>query len=1274
MTITSDQLRAAVEQYLPTTVNYAADPDTGDIDKAAVFARVRQVLNVALALDAEAVFYLVHLAVQRLVEQVEETQAILTTLQDSDHLRAVTPEAPRGIASTQRLRAARFRVLQVKGSIRRQGSVGATAYAALQDDLMGFLQEEVHPNARNRALVARALREQAELLDAAWGASLAECASTFAVYDDFVEQDLATAAVAALLDDVTQRIVELEAQIAQASAGGALDVESLLVDVAAAVAALRIAGSPPSIAGTVTREIAADGSTEPDYRLIEGTALTKPPCIVDEGTGSLDILPLAAADSGVPVDDGDGDLTTPTYQDASADFVAAGIVAGHYLTVVVTGASYRITQVTETALEVAPEIPTGLSDGRYVVTEDVPGARFAAEAGSFMASYSGGATGTSALLSGTAGAFVRSETGGADGSNLRTRGSDGQVLAEFCAGSAGEVDSGADDTLFTDATAAFVTDGVSPGDVLHLDDGDPGDYTVSAVLSETELTIAETFSGTASGISWQVHQAGDVFVAPGAGLIAAGVAPGHTITVAGTDYTVSDLLSSTSLRITGTFPGALAAAEWCVPLDADEFTTAEALAADATYVLEIFGTGGALDGVYAIASVAGRVVTISEDFPVTGFDAVDWLVYEADGLTQQFVQTDEDLQAAGIAALMEDADGRWLTTRLLVGAAEYAVARVADTETLHVAGRAAPTAPGAWTLCLGSTTRTLRDSVNSPFGAHAPGDVVILNPGANNEAVSTIAEVVAADEVLLGAPVPADLGGVDYLVGTSVTSGMDLVVRGKRSQIREVINGTSLRVDPPLPLYVGVDVPYLVVPRGAGLTTRKLVDTSSVLTDDLVGCELQLMLGRPWRAVVEAVDGDELLLDREVPSGRREIPYRVLALAEGTAEMVRVPAVGAEVAAGDLLTIWGDGTAYTVASAPTGTGMPVTPQVPANYAGRTLITVRGGAQSYGRYLLLVHAYEALSLDTELAQLRLHLAEVLTDWGVDRTEVTVGDAGTVTPDGDADGVSPYFDAPAADFMAAGARAGDVLTAVLSVDGTPTPTETYVTEVASATRLEVAPELGEYPVITWVLERSSVSCALYECSRLEAQLTQLTGVLGGYTTPRCPAVENVLTLLSDQGMDRAADLLRSGDMEAFAALTENDTSYASAARTAVQEVGASTQDGTESSATSATAYSPSSGTSQEIDIRSSLSSGAEFLSGEDRTATAHSTSVDEMRNRAVYELTGEVTSSAVTDQDATLPWLAKTGSRSARMSARLAEMRAALEYIRDHPEEFESAEVS
>jgi hypothetical protein len=389
--------------------------------------------------------------------------------------------------------------------------------------------------------------------------------------------------------------------------------------------------------------------------------------------------------------------------------------------------------------------------------------------------------------------------------------------------------------------------------------------------------------------------------------------------------------------------------------------------------------------------------------------------------------------------------------------------------------------------------------------------------------------------------------------------------------------------------------------------------------------------------------------------------------------------------AGDILTVWGLEDTFEVTdilpSPPY--GLEFTPRAPARLSAQDFIVVRAGSEFHGRYLLMESLNSALTVDADTDALRLRIAEVLIDFGNITVAVDSGTAGAVVDDGNGDGFSGVFTDSAATFIANGAAFGDRLRAI---DGGSEERRTYVTEVISETSIRISPELPEDSYAAWNLERNSVSSSLVEVGRLKSQMQALLDVLVGYVLPTNRTIEGVLDLLRTQQLDKALDQLLDGNVSEFISLSVDEASYTSLARSSTQSAGATTYPsedlqnqvvgkdpatGRVPATTSGIKAGTSSSLGQEegVETRVALADGITSLLADEKVRALSQISFEELRNRAIYELVGEVESGVITDTDATLPWISVTGSIRERLVSRRERLLAALQYMIDNPDDFE-----
>lgn len=1365
MAITSETLQAAIEQFLPRTVNYAYDADTGEKDPEAVFERVMQVLLTALLLDRDAVFYVVYLAAQRLRVQATAVVDLLEALQGPTLLRAVRPERPQRITDTSKLKKARQYLSRLRARLASGGGFSATHYASFRDELLEFMSEEVVDKllGRNRVILEAELKSSLDEIRDAWSELLTSRDALFEITSDFQAVDLKSKVSLLIADLAEEKLSALQDELeSYTAAEQAESAEDILLVGTASKSALATVADAPSPFGTTIHGPAEDGHTDRTYLERIGVLRPEPVAFRARGrAGKLYLGTLLASTTGTLVDDVDGDALTPTLEDTEVDFTSVASV-GMFVTFAKVGRSHRVTAVTATQLTLSPEVPLAISDARYVLTEKVPGSYFRDESGTIdivggtAASFwrtGTGSTGSTTIASGTAGEFVASALAEAsDGSNAKDAGVAGEtrpakaesatgvvqellasgtsdaiyvgddhlddssadfvgdgievgmlleVLAHFTLGGTYEVTSVAttsvdvtpsfDDTetsgvsyeirraddVLVDPNATFLSDGVEAGDVVVIASGAlAGSYTVASVESETQLTVASPFGATAeTAVSYRVERADAayVFTDAAASFVSEGVETGDTITVAGTDYVVDAVEGAVTLTVTTPFPSASTGNAWVVPLPDGTFRSDSAYLQSAGVgagdVLSVTATGGT----YPVTSVSDQHhLLVSGSFGASaGFTGSAWEVYAVDGdgdRTSDLFRVDAGTDLTGWGSTM---GGRRVV--LTIGGTEYVLLSVHDAGLYEL--RVSPVAKVAsgltWSLAYEGGSTTFTDATATFTSTAARGDVLVLRPGTEDEERAVVSEVVSDTELSLNSAVTADLVDVEYALLHDVRPGMELHAGGRTVTVVDVVNGTTLQVNPPLPGVIGRDVAYLVTAKGYGPNVRRLVDDDAVFDEALVGAEIDLATEPPATGtILRVVDATTIDVSVTARLGRRDVPYRIRSAPPATTnEFMFDAATDPGMAADDVLTIWEQDGTITVVSA-TAAGATITATVletlPSTLEDEHFVVVRGGSPQHGRYLLLEHENEALTFSENTAQLRLHVAEVLSDFGADVEDAEfslTGAAGRAVDDQDDDSRTGAFEDATADFVAGGARVGDRLT----VDGR----TAYVSEVVSATRLVVRPELpvtlsGE----AWTLDRNSVSFAIYEASRLQAEVEALIEVLDAFVVPVNTTVHDALEILKQHGMDRAVDSLLSGDVSTFLTLeSSSSASFSGAAKSAVQSAGQSVSSSTSTAASTASLDGATAETeSDETDTQVALAASSRTLAGAERTSTVAQLSQDELKNRAIYSLTGEVESGVATDDDPTLPWIAETGSKKDRLTAEREAALAALDYILAHPEEF------
>jgi len=239
MAITREQVLAAVEKYLPRTVNFAQSEDLGNRNPDAIFDRIQQILLTSLLVDKESVFYIIYLAAQRLLGDIDTAIALIEALQSVDQLKGITGEDPRRIADYTKLEDAGTSLVRLSSGVVTDGVFGESAVSQFSSDISGFLTDEVKPNVAggNRAQISRDIRTTMESLQSSWGLVYERRDRLFQMLDAYVDEDLRTRVSAIIISAIQVTIQELLEELPTLSTTRQAEVaEQVMVDLAAAEA------------------------------------------------------------------------------------------------------------------------------------------------------------------------------------------------------------------------------------------------------------------------------------------------------------------------------------------------------------------------------------------------------------------------------------------------------------------------------------------------------------------------------------------------------------------------------------------------------------------------------------------------------------------------------------------------------------------------------------------------------------------------------------------------------------------------------------------------------------------------------------------------------------------------------------------------------------------------------------------------------------------------------------------------------------------------------
>ena len=1277
MAITSAEVRAAVDLYLPRGVNYARSGDLGDVNREEVFQRLIQVILVALLVDQDAFFYLVYVTSQRLLRDIDTAIDLLKELEGSEELRAVTSVAPQRISDLTLLKESREDLLGLSGSL-AQDIFGIDHFNRFATSLGGFLTDQIAPNVQggNRVKLEVDIRATMEQLQTSWSSVILRRAKLFSLIDKYQAADLRVSVAASVISSVQLKLLALETELpTQSTSEHAQSSRQILIELAAAQAALQIIADAKTPFGTVIVPASADGTTPATYLKVEGEALLDPVLpIVSAEDGRLFFDDVLVSTTGQTVADVDPARpnTTKILEDASVVDFEAFVSVGDTLTLVDTGSTFQVEATTPTQLTLSPPtLYVAATDQRYVVTQTAPGTFFRSDSIDFWDVFTGGVTASSEIASGTQGSFPRQpKASGSDGTNQIVSGTGATISPSV--------------SFLADSLADFVGNGVLAADEVFITasvnpvntSGSP--YTISSVGApdpSVVQVVGDDFDSIEIGtIDYDIVRT-TLLRSPTASFTSLGVVAGDEVLIDGFGpFTILSVISQTELELS---------APHTVNLTAG------------TAVFEIYAPPGTTSDTFVQADGVDFVaLEVTDTIPVEEFRTV----YNPE------------------TGVSEDATATALLPAILnTGGPDYAVGSRVAASTLRITTDAPRQEASTlvWSLRAGDVTKVFTDA-SGAFLSYKVGDTLVYRPGEVGELRVSIAKIVSATELWVGSYLPQGESSLNYAIISLVKSGDELIFAGRRYGIDSVQSLHVLRMLTPTTNSPGKEIKYLVVPKGTSPGTFLLTDNALDPVKFPLGFPLTLqgefidiMSGVPLRGkVTRVLDRDTsgtyetLEVNFALPVGQRDVSYRVRTETADTSDEFRTEnALAANLVTGDLLTVWGVDFGVTVNStAVDGSEFVsyVSPLLPSRLADQVFIAVRGGGRDHGRYLLLEDQNADVVLDADTSQLRLKVAEVLIDFGVDEVLIVAGAAGIVVDDSDGNSTSPLFRDATVDFVAADAHIGDRLTVLIDPDGVggipPTVYTTFVTAVVDSTNLQVSPELPTPdPVVplTWDLERTSVSTALEESTSMREQLVALKGVLDLYTVPRNETIHKAMDLLQQQNMGRAVDLLNDGDFDLFLAMTSTDSSYSSRARAALQGTGstvtpaaslggrgpstysqlAGVDPATGKSAPYSTAASSSQYTMpQSGSVHSALASAITDLVSAEQTSSMAQESLEESRNRAVYELSGTVVSGAISDQDPTLPWIDRTGSKRSKIERSAQRVLDAIQYMLDHPDEF------
>lgn len=857
--------------------------------------------------------------------------------------------------------------------------------------------------------------------------------------------------------------------------------------------------------------------------------------------------------------------------------------------------------------------------------------------------------------------------------------------------------------VLEDTSATFLTDGIQAGMEFLSTSPSLGPYVIDSVLSETKVQLTYAGAYTTTTITTGLIEQADsdeLFRDTGVNFYSEGVVAGeYELVITSTANSNEGVYNITGLRDANTLE--LGDTQPAGTRSTSEDYNIRPTTGNLGFYSDTYDTffGSAFEGnTLAVGALSDREIdsVSSTEILVTlaglwsgTFDGETWEIYDSDGYANTFTQTDGvDFSAGGLDVTF------FVNTKPAIisfGGTEYRVTGRVDASTLRIAGDAVPVdlTPAAWELWAGDTTSIFLDTTNNPFASYSAGDRLEIYPGTANAQIFTIESIDAPGQVTLNAEIEANLTNVPYAVYTLVKPGQTLLVRGRRRRIEGIVSANILRLTEPVSGTIGTGNVFKIMAADTSPLTRRLEDTSATFDEDWVGTYIDISLDRMYTAeVTDVPSSTQLQFDAPVPVGRSRVTYAVRSRRNNRlTNTVSGTGLGAA-AADDYLCIWGDADIFQVSSSDVDLAT-VTRLVRSGREDLDVAVTRGGDPEWSRYVLFEDLDGALSLDATTGTFPEQLAEVLADYGSVETNISAGTANGVFLDLDEDDYSTLFEDATVDFTALGVQVGDRIDFVSGAESQ----RSWVTAV-TATQLTISPRCSGVIPSGYSIDRNSVSFAIAKVIDLQSQVQSLIDLYEQYNVKPNSSLASVFRLLEEQGFDRAVDLLYTGDFDTFFALEGPDASFAGAARYATQTAMRPTSSSAQLDAITAGANSDSQGLrngeyagavvantdttttgyTQPLDsaAQNIISRVVEQLETSERVRAATLVNVEEIKNRGVFELIGENDGAVISDTDDTLPYLANLGSKVQQVEAQATELIAALQYMIDHPDEFEDAD--
>ncbi len=1188
MTIQQTDIDVAVARLIPQTVVQPADGTSATRDIESAQQQVIQMVLGALLSDTDAVYGLAYLVAQRVREKAVSLLTTLDALLAPDAISALVNDPWQEPSSWANLTKAMQALLRLRAQLGegRFSEDHVVRFTAAVDSLMTDVVEPALADGGTRTQAEARVRALLDALKASWGDFL-EARQQMADCLESYDIELVRAKYAQMV--VNNSLLRLASANNTLSEATSSERASLMPDLAVDLAVARAA---------VGQSLEWDAASGTIYATLQTDGYTEPEYLVLQGEGTLTpTYAVWASETGrfaiEPLATGTHgtvavyeSLYTNSFWDTEIVDHRTVFSTGMFLTFPDIGYQVAVTHVSEDEVVFQPNMAT---------PSTTTGMKW------LLTEHRIGA-----LLGDDDHDLVDTRTTGRTPSTAALEGAAGTFPPEVRAQGAGAgsfLQSGPDGvtqpyvcdgaagvtygtTQFTDSTASFLTDGVQVGDTIVIDGTSK---TVAAVVSETEVTLSSTMTA-AIGRSWlvRVSDATLRFYALGASFYGVGTEVGHVL-----------LLLS---------PPSVAGAYEVTEIVDDH--TVKLTAASSPY------TGGTTP----LAHETGVVWYHSPGPDIVCFDEETFL-------------TSLPIEAGDLIAV----DGY-----------TYAVAEVLSPRTLQIdttwADVDAPVEDEDWVVLRGDgLTRTFEQgdfdfSEEGVSSLDSSDGRLLLYVG---EDAYEVESILSATQLRLVSDVSVSADGKVWRLRASSETSLfeDPVASLQEGSTLRVFPGTSEQRDLDV---ISVETPHRVTLSGKLPENRGDI-TYQVFLTIVPGMEV-LAHGVRSRILGFSAGGN-VVLDSALPLGNNPtFSYRVLTDGADihTSRLTDTSNAGE----GNFTEDWIGYDVDINAGNRQVTAKVVDVTDSDNDSSYDTFVLDRRFRMNGRrvsYLLRKQVQGTTYRLYSPTELDIPSGSCLAIWG-DPQPYTVNDY--QGPSGENDG-----------FLVVSPPLASGLTSVKFSVGHITQFSALQWHMFRQIVLEPSADAADETALRGLVAEAifvptgpAVSNARDAVSAMRSSVQSVVDVIDAFKPRKTPTTQMVIDLLSAHRYDYAVDLLLKGDFAGFISLVGVNASYASRARAAVQDAARtlSFENVSEvgSAMTSSRVFELPDASQGQIALARSVAD----MTAESRTQTASSTTLDDVRNQALYQIAGETTHYSPDDASPLMPWVAETGSLRDRIVRR------------------------